>query len=737
VPGPERARDKKRAFVSYSRQDGVEVAADLTKRLTKEGFSLWRDLSEMEGGRDWWDQIVEALDNVEFLLLVLTPRALKSPVVQREWRTARQKGVYVIPVAGAPIDQLDRSGFPTWMRDAHIVDVAVKEQWDRLVVTLQEERETPRVPFMAGPLPENFVARPKETEELIASLLSGDRQRPVGVTAALRGAGGYGKTTLAKAICHDERVQEEFYDGILWVEIGKDPGDLTAKVTDLIEVLTGERPGFANANVAGSQLGQILGDRHILLVVDDVWERRHADPFLVGGIRTARLITTRMQEALPLNTAAVPVDHMEESESLQILRSGLETEPNERLLRDLAARLGRMPQSLTLVNKTLRERCEQGEAIDRAVEYVTRRFKKQFDYREAIATTLSLSLEQLDRREGARSRFYELAIFPEDARVPLSVVARLWSATSGLDEDDTEDVCQWLFKLSLLSTYDLEARTISLHDTIRNFLRWENRNSLAGWNAQLVSTVGDAPWGLSLSEQYLWGNLAFHLVEAGQRDRLEALLSDYRYLDGKLRAVGPNPLLADFSLVGKFPEIEGAIRLSAHTLSKFPDQLAAQLCGRLTLDEKLDQSIRSQLAKPYIWPRFPSFTAPGGGLIRTLEGHSGSVSAVAVTPDGQRAVSGSSDNTLKVWDLETCRELHALTGHSSYVTAVAVTPDGRHVVSASDDRSLRVWIIADGREILRLDLDAVCRAVATTRDGTQIVAGDNLGRVHFLRLERD
>ncbi len=42
-----------------------------------------------------------------------------------------------------------------------------------------------------------------------------------------------------------------------------------------------------------------------------------------------------------------------------------------------------------------------------------------------------------------------------------------------------------------------------------------------------------------------------------------------------------------------------------------------------------------------------------GGVLRTLEGHSDSVSGVAVSPDGKRAASASDDQTLKVWDLDT------------------------------------------------------------------------------------
>ena len=48
-----------------------------------------------------------------------------------------------------------------------------------------------------------------------------------------------------------------------------------------------------------------------------------------------------------------------------------------------------------------------------------------------------------------------------------------------------------------------------------------------------------------------------------------------------------------------------------------------------------------------------------------------------MTPDGKRAVSASGDQTLKVWDLETGGVLHTLEGHSGFVSGVALTPDGK------------------------------------------------------------
>jgi len=108
---------------------------------------------------------------------------------------------------------------------------------------------------------------------------------------------------------------------------------------------------------------------------------------------------------------------------------------------------------------------------------------------------------------------------------------------------------------------------------------------------------------------------------------------------------------------------------------------------------------------------------------------------VAVTPDGQRAVSASDDQTLKVWALASGRELRTLTGHSSYVSAVAVTPDGQHVVSASGDWTLKIWDLARGREFATFKADAPLYCCAVCPDGRTILAGDDDGVIHCLRLD--
>jgi WD40 repeat protein len=72
------------------------------------------------------------------------------------------------------------------------------------------------------------------------------------------------------------------------------------------------------------------------------------------------------------------------------------------------------------------------------------------------------------------------------------------------------------------------------------------------------------------------------------------------------------------------------------------------------------------------------------------------VRAVAVTPDGRQALSGSPDGTLRLWDLASGQALHTFTGHSEEVWAIAVTPDGRTLVSGGVDGTVRVWRLPAG-----------------------------------------
>ena len=106
-----------------------------------------------------------------------------------------------------------------------------------------------------------------------------------------------------------------------------------------------------------------------------------------------------------------------------------------------------------------------------------------------------------------------------------------------------------------------------------------------------------------------------------------------------------------------------------------------------------------------------------GEIVREMKGHSVSVKSVAISEVGT-AVSGGTDGTLHAWDLETGKCLwfsRRRDGHKEAIAAVAITPDGDWAVSGSWDKLLTVWSMSQGRAVMRLmghkrAITAVCIA---------------------------
>ena len=75
----------------------------------------------------------------------------------------------------------------------------------------------------------------------------------------------------------------------------------------------------------------------------------------------------------------------------------------------------------------------------------------------------------------------------------------------------------------------------------------------------------------------------------------------------------------------------------------------------------------------------------------TYHGHTASVNAVAWSPDGKRIASGSTDNTVQVWDAIDGRHVFTYKGHTNPVGAVAWSPDGKRIASGGNDHTVQVW----------------------------------------------
>ena len=112
-----------------------------------------------------------------------------------------------------------------------------------------------------------------------------------------------------------------------------------------------------------------------------------------------------------------------------------------------------------------------------------------------------------------------------------------------------------------------------------------------------------------------------------------------------------------------------------------------------------------------------------GELIRTFAGHKDWVNDVAFALGGKAILSGSKDRTLKLWDVETGELLRTLQGHRGWVNAVAVSPDGKRAASVSDDRTVRLWDLETGSQLRSLTgHQDWTLAVGFSSDGRQVVS---------------
>ncbi len=271
-----------------------------------------------------------------------------------------------------------------------------------------------------------------------------------------------------------------------------------------------------------------------------------------------------------------------------------------------------------------------------------------------------------------------------------------------------------------------EVRKESIHRTLADYFKSQA--------LEITHEDGVSPNRRKLSE------LPYQEACSGSWDDLSSTMRHLPFLQTKLKASGPQPLIDDFEEAFRLgypgrtlPWIQKALMLSANVLAEDPLQLSGHLVGRLMA--RPEEEIQSLLGQARAWkeiewlcPLTPNLSDLDEPLLRTMDGHGQAVTAVASHPDGHRVLSASSDQTIRFWDLHTGEQLALSQVSPTRTTALAFLPSGREFVAGSEDGSLTLWDIETMRESRRFEgHEEAVQSIAVLPDQTRFISGSSDG----------
>src|SRR5690606_10388495 len=451
----------------------------LYNRLKNAGFDVWWDRENMPNrALTFLQEIRDAITNCDKLVLVVGEDSVESDYVRAEWEYALSICLPVIPI----LRNGDFPLIPQQVGMGHAVDFRdldyFEQKCEELIRILNDDPASLGKLHGVREFPEWYVPRATDLRD-VSQALRADGVQPIVVsskhkTVTMHGMGGIGKTTLAAALCHDCDVRRFFPDGIFWLEMGKTP-DIALRMGDIGEAFGVLREEFPDEARGKSRLGAILQDKAALIVLDDVWDYRHAAAFQITGSRCRLLITTRRPRIhTELGGVEHELDTLNPEEGLMLFANRLgvnrdaltETET----LRAIIAHLGGHTLSLNIAAAKIKER-----GIAFAKRYLERLQTQENPFADLrledtedrdVNVEYSLWESYRELSEDLQRRFRALGILAPEGTFDAHTAAAIWG------DADTYDAEEALNELERASLLDRASETrYSQHSLLRAYAR--------------------------------------------------------------------------------------------------------------------------------------------------------------------------------------------------------------------------------------------------------------------------
>ena len=311
-------------------------------------------------------------------------------------------------------------------------------------------------------LPQNYVCRPKLLDELVQKMLSNKPDPSIlSVAAIITGPSGFGKTTLAKALCHNPQIMKSFQDGFIFVELGPKAINPVSSLNKLCSHLTGKKLELDSLESLVMELRQITGAyfHNLLVILDDVCEANDAVPYVKAFSNCSVVLTTQLDGIGQAVSAEIElkVSKMEMDESVALINGAcIEKNDVSTAITGLAEDLHCWPLLLCLAKCHVDHFQKQQEAPTDGDISLTRKKLQEKNLnqpanedqrkRTAVKACVDLSLEMAG--DSLKEKLIMYVLFTGIGySLSTAVVHLLWQ----ISESDAEQVIQSLSSCGLIS----------------------------------------------------------------------------------------------------------------------------------------------------------------------------------------------------------------------------------------------------------------------------------------------